>query len=261
MKHNNRWFLVLLTIMSLQLAACAPKSAAAEKISPVKLEEIEGSDFKRVILTEKAAERLDIQTVTVREDLIERKLTVGGQIMTVSEDSALSDNVTAVAGGIKEALLVRIPLSQNELKIVDRSQPVYIQSLDDEEDFDDEIDDLYAEWDEGLQDDDDEDDALYYMVNGAKNGLLPGHGVLVELSLVGGATTQMVVPYAAVLYGVHGETWVYTNPEPLVFVRQPIVIDFIDGDLAVLSEGPEIGTEIVTIGAAELYGAETGVSK
>ncbi|HEY5731179.1 MAG TPA: hypothetical protein VIS72_14090, partial [Anaerolineales bacterium] len=117
MKHNNRWFLVLLTIMSLQLAACAPKSAAAEKISPVKLEEIEGSDFKRVILTEKAAERLDIQTVTVREDLIERKLTVGGQIMTVSEDSALSDNVTAVAGGIKEALLVRIPLSQNELKI------------------------------------------------------------------------------------------------------------------------------------------------
>jgi len=64
-----------------------------------------------------------------------------------------------------------------------------------------------------------------------------------------------------VLYGVHGETWVYTNPEPLVFIREPIVIDYIEGDLAVLSEGPEAGTAIVTVGAAELFGTETGVSK
>ena len=33
----------------------------------------------------------------------------------------------------------------------------------------------------------------------------------------------------------------------------------IDGDLAVLSHGPPSGTEVVTVGAAELFGAEFGI--
>ena len=74
-------------------------------------------------------------------------------------------------------------------------------------------------------------------------------------------TQRLVVPYAAVIYGLEGETWAYTNPEPLVFVRQPIQVDRIQGDLAILSEGPPIGTAVVTVGVAELFGAETGVSK
>jgi len=68
-----------------------------------------------------------------------------------------------------------------------------------------------------------------------------------------------VVPYAAVIYGVHGETWVYTNPEPLVYVREPVTVHYIEGDLAVLSEGPPAGTVVVTAGGAELLGAESGV--
>ena len=137
MKHIYRLFIALLIMASL-LAACGPKSTSVEKIEPFKLEVIEGSDFQRVILTEKAAQRLDIQTTTV-----------GGN----------------------------------------------------------------------------------------------------------------VIPYAAVLYGLDGETWAYTNPEPLVFVRQSIVIDHIEGDSAFLSEGPDTGTAVVIIGVAELYGAEVGVSK
>jgi len=137
MKHIYRLFIALL-IMAGLLAACGPKSTSVEKIEPYQLEVIEGSDFQRVILTEKAAQRLDIQTTTV-----------GGN----------------------------------------------------------------------------------------------------------------VIPYAAVLYGLDGETWAYTNPEPLVFVRQSIVIDHIDGDSVVLSEGLDTGTAVVIIGVAELYGAEVGVKK
>ena len=138
MKHIYRLFIALLIMASL-LAACGPKSTSVEKIEPFQLEVIEGSDFQRVILTEKAAQRLDIQTAPM----------------------------------------------------------------------------------------------------GAGN----------------------VIPYAAVLYGLNGETWTYTNPEPLVFVRQPIVIDHIEGDSAFLSEGLDTGTAVVIIGAAELYGAEVGVKK
>jgi hypothetical protein len=71
----------------------------------------------------------------------------------------------------------------------------------------------------------------------------------------------MVIPYAAVIYDLHGETWTYTSPEPLTFVRQAITVDYIEGDMAVLSDGPAAGTQVATVGVAELYGADTGVGK
>lgn len=72
-------------------------------------------------------------------------------------------------------------------------------------------------------------------------------------------TQREVVPYSAVIYDLHGETWVYTNPQPLTYVRASISVDYIDGDLAVLSKGPPSGTVVVTVGAPELYGTESGV--
>ena len=72
-------------------------------------------------------------------------------------------------------------------------------------------------------------------------------------------TQRKVVPYSAVISDLHGETWVYTNPSPLTYVRGRINVDYIDGDLAVLSEGPPSGTKVVTVGSPELYGTEFGV--
>lgn len=71
-----------------------------------------------------------------------------------------------------------------------------------------------------------------------------------------GGKLRKVVPYSAVLYDLHGETWVYTSPSPLTYVRASIAVDSIDGDLAVLSEGPPSGTAVVTVGTPELYGTE-----
>ena len=146
MRIKNRWIILFLIIAALQLSACAQKQASAEKISPVQLATMEGSDLKRLGLTEKAAERIDLQTAKVQEESV--------------------------------------------------------------------------------------------------NGI-----------------NRIVVPYAAVIYDLHGETWLYTNPEPLTYVREAIIIDSIDGDKAILVEGPSNGTEVVTVGVAELFGAETGVSK
>ncbi len=63
------------------------------------------------------------------------------------------------------------------------------------------------------------------------------------------------------MYDPEGGTWVYTNPEPLVFERAAITVDFIDGETAALLKGPAEGTLVVTVGSAELYGAEFGVDK
>jgi hypothetical protein len=68
---------------------------------------------------------------------------------------------------------------------------------------------------------------------------------------------RTVIPYAAIIYDTEGATWVYLNPEPLTFVRHPITVDDIKGEQAFLSEPLPSGSAVVTIGAAELYGAES----
>jgi hypothetical protein len=76
------------------------------------------------------------------------------------------------------------------------------------------------------------------------------------VQVAGAQVTRKVVPYGALLYDTKGNTWTFTNPEPLVYVRAPIVVDDIEGDRVLLSEGPPAGTAIVTVGAVELMGAE-----
>jgi len=71
---------------------------------------------------------------------------------------------------------------------------------------------------------------------------------------------ETVIPYGAVIYGADGNTYTYTAPEPLTFVRQEINIDDVAGDSVMLSDGPPAGTEVVTVGAAEVYGTEFEVA-
>jgi hypothetical protein len=67
---------------------------------------------------------------------------------------------------------------------------------------------------------------------------------------------KLQVPYSALIYDASGGTWVYTNPEPLVFVRAPVSVERIEAPTVKLASGPQPGTQIVTVGAAELLGAE-----
>ena len=139
MKRIHLFVMMLLMVVAVGLAACGPETAAnTEKVNPSTLEEIEGSELKRVILTEKAAERIGVETVQV-----------------------------------------------------------------------------------------------------------DGNSV----------------PYSAVIYDIEGNTWVYTNPSALTFVRAPIVIDHIEGDQAFLTQELDTTDPVVTVGVIEIYGAETGVSK
>ena len=83
----------------------------------------------------------------------------------------------------------------------------------------------------------------------------------IETAEVDEGEAGLVVPYSSVIYGTHGETWVYTNPSPLTYVRHVIMVDHIEGGNAFITEGPEVGTAVVTVGVAELYGEETGIKK
>ena len=78
---------------------------------------------------------------------------------------------------------------------------------------------------------------------------------------VGASVERKVIPYGALLYDNTGATWAYTTVEPLVFIRESVTIDYIEGDQVVLVDGPSTGTDVVTLGAAELFGAELGLGQ
>lgn len=70
---------------------------------------------------------------------------------------------------------------------------------------------------------------------------------------------RRVIPFAAVFYTPNGDTWAYTSPESLTFLRHRISVDHIRGKRAILSDGPPSGTRVVTVGVSELWGMETGL--
>jgi len=68
-----------------------------------------------------------------------------------------------------------------------------------------------------------------------------------------------VVPVSSVLYDKDGGTWVYTNVTGFTYIRAAVKLGPIDNDMWELTSGPAPGTDVVTVGGAELLGAEQGV--
>lgn len=82
-----------------------------------------------------------------------------------------------------------------------------------------------------------------------------------RVPVVKGGGTRKVLPYPALLYDENGDTWTFTSPQHLVFLRRAVKVDYIEGDRAFLLDGPPAGTTVVTVGAAELFGAERGIGE
>jgi hypothetical protein len=154
-QRRHTWVALGLIVVALPLAACQQLRAGADvpqaKVKAATVEKIQGSEISRLILTARAAERLDIKTATVVEEL--------------------------------------------------KGRPGTTPAL------------------------------------------------------------RKVVPYGAVLYDSRGLTWVYTNPDPMVYVRHRIAIDYIEGGAAVLTDGPSAGVKVVTVGASLLLGTEFEVGE
>ena len=98
---------------------------------------------------------------------------------------------------------------------------------------------------------------LYYALSAGSTRFRPGERVLAELPLRS-TETGLVVPDTAVLYDIHGATWVYEDLGGNAYVRRRVEIARHAGDRAVIRRGLAEGKKIVTAGAAELFGTEFG---
>jgi hypothetical protein len=233
---------VALLCAGLQISACSDADTPT-KIEPATVEHIEGTDLSRVILTPKAAERLGIETVAVREVEVTRKRTPGGEVVPSPAEKVAELGPT----------WIRVPLNESDLQQVDRSQSALVLAGDDLDAA------LMATPVEAPAAGDAQQTTgvLYYdVIESAGHELVPGQRVRVETTLSGSGTLHKVVPHSSLIYGAHGEIWVYTSPEPLTYIRHPVSVDYVQDDLAVLSDGPPAGTDVVTVGVAEVYGTE-----
>lgn len=68
----------------------------------------------------------------------------------------------------------------------------------------------------------------------------------------------LAIPYQSLIYWSDGTTWVYGEVGARQYTRMPVEVAHIEGDQVLLAKGPAEGTRVVTFGAAELFGAETG---
>jgi multidrug efflux pump subunit AcrA (membrane-fusion protein) len=101
---------------------------------------------------------------------------------------------------------------------------------------------------------------LYYALPNTGTEWRPGQRVGVRLPRRG-TVASLVVPTGALLHDAFGGTWVYEAGDGNVFRRQRVqVVDVLEG-FAVLTQGPPIGTRVVTAGAAEIFGTEFGVGR
>ena len=96
---------------------------------------------------------------------------------------------------------------------------------------------------------------LFYVLPNAAHALRPGERLSVSIP-TRSEEECLQVPWQSVLYDVNGGAWVYEQVEPLVFARRRIAIERVVGDAACLVAGPPVGTDVVTAGAAELFGTE-----
>jgi hypothetical protein len=71
---------------------------------------------------------------------------------------------------------------------------------------------------------------------------------------------DLEVEHAALVYDQRGNPWVFTVIGPRTYVRAPVEIEEIDDELMILASGPPPGTEVVTVGAIELWGSELEVA-
>jgi len=266
---------------------CAPPALAEDDAKPATLQEIPGSDHFRIVLTQEALERLGLEIAEVREEPVQRWMMISGEVEAMAVEQPLSA-AGASGAGADAPVVIRVPLldDQNQMS----GQATLVLSLGSgspgaSDDNDDDEDDVARHQDgapaaparvyvvpigategapllpakpiEPARPGDAQ--AQYYEVNEMHSDLRPGQRVFVRVPQPGSGKREKVVPYSAIIYGLNGETWVYGSVGPLAFERLPIDVEYVEGDLAVLKSGPEIGAKIVVSGATELLGIEENI--
>ena len=99
---------------------------------------------------------------------------------------------------------------------------------------------------------------IYYEIENRDNRLRPGQRMSAELPTRSQTSSAAAVPTSAILYDIHGGTWVYESEGKSSYRRRRVEILHTNGNLVLLARGVSAGMLVVSQGAAELFGTEFG---
>ena len=71
---------------------------------------------------------------------------------------------------------------------------------------------------------------------------------------------DLTVDHAALVFDKAGKPWLFTVVGPRTYVRAAVTIKEVQDNVMILSSGPPAGTEVVTVGAIELWGTELEIA-
>jgi hypothetical protein len=254
-------------------AFAAGGGAPAGPSTAVKFEPVPGTNLKRVILTKRAAQRLGIEINKISEKPITLTQMYGGQVTNSQrmqqnlQAGTNTGGVTVVASkNVKPVIptamtltagntLISLVVSASEWERINKSASARVTPLATRSKparplvanlvklapvFDPRRNML----------------TVYYGVSGKDHGLTLNDRMRVELTQKGSGRTAKVAPFSSIYYDGKGLPWVYVQTKPLTYERKRVVVDRYVGNDAVLKDGPSLGTEVVSVGASLLFGAE-----
>ena len=84
--------------------------------------------------------------------------------------------------------------------------------------------------------------------------------VALQTTEVKASGKDLTVDHAALVFDKAGKPWVFSVVGPRTYVRATVIIKEVQDNVVTLSAGPPVGTQVVTVGAIELWGAELGIA-
>lgn len=186
------------------------------------------------------------------------------QRVTVTSGSVVTANTVLVELAALNKVWVRVPLFVGDLRRLGQDQAVTVRPLDggtSRQGRPVEAPLLGATAGTGTAD-------VFFEIDNADEAFRPGERVAVDVTLTNAAggtgsaagTPALTIPAAALLYDATGGQWVYVRTKPLQYTRLRVEVQRAVGDQIVISRGVKAGAEVVTDGAAELFGTEFGGS-
>jgi RND family efflux transporter MFP subunit len=100
---------------------------------------------------------------------------------------------------------------------------------------------------------------VFYTFDNGPGRFRPGERVRVTMPLRG-ATQGTVVPLSAIFRDIYDGAWVYENTAPRTYVRRRVNVLYVVDEVAVIGNGPPVGTKVVSAAVAEIAGTEFGMA-
>ncbi len=101
---------------------------------------------------------------------------------------------------------------------------------------------------------------LFFEISNPDGFFRTGQKVSVSLTKLGSGN-RIAVPRSAIIYDIHGGSWVYLKTASYTYSRQRVEVSSIIDGYAVVTRGVNKDDEIVITAVAELYGTEFGGGK